>query len=283
MTWSTSQDPEQFNAAAGDFLRSQPVRNTVALSVAESLRAAGPQLYGDEPPLLGWWREPGGQVTGACVQTPPYPLLLTGAPEQAVRALADELAAAGRPLRAVNGSGRVAALFAAEWQRRAGAAFSVRRRMRLYRLAGLIPPQPAPPGRARVAGPADRELLAEWLPAAELEMGEPKTGPVAPRVDLRLSYGGLTLWETGGTAVSFAGLTRQLAGVVRVGPVYTPPALRRRGYAAGVTAAVSRAALDAGAAEVLLFTDLANPTSNGIYQRLGYEPIEDRVILAFAS
>jgi predicted GNAT family acetyltransferase len=68
-----------------------------------------------------------------------------------------------------------------------------------------------------------------------------------------------------------------------VGPVYTPPDLRRRGYAGALTAAVSRAALDAGADEVVLFTDLANPTSNALYRRLGYHPLEDRIILSFAA
>ncbi len=67
------------------------------------------------------------------------------------------------------------------------------------------------------------------------------------------------------------------------GPVYTPPGLRRRGYAGALTVAVSRAALDAGADEVVLFTDLANPTSNALYQRLGYRPVEDRIILSFAA
>jgi predicted GNAT family acetyltransferase len=70
--------------------------------------------------------------------------------------------------------------------------------------------------------------------------------------------------------------------MVRVGPVYTPPELRRRGYAAAVTAAISRAALDAGASAVLLFTDLANATSNALYQRLGYRPVEDRIELSFS-
>jgi predicted GNAT family acetyltransferase len=68
---------------------------------------------------------------------------------------------------------------------------------------------------------------------------------------------------------------------MRVAPVYTPKQLRGRGYAGAVTAAVSQAALDAGAAEVSLFTDLANPTSNALYQRLGYRPLEDQVILEF--
>lgn len=79
--------------------------------------------------------------------------------------------------------------------------------------------------------------------------------------------------------MSLAAFSRPIAGASRVGPVYTPPAVRGRGYAAGVTHAASGAAHAAGAREVLLFTDLANPTSNGIYQRAGYVPVEDRVLL----
>jgi predicted GNAT family acetyltransferase len=102
-------------------------------------------------------------------------------------------------------------------------------------------------------------------------------------VDDRLSYGGLTLWEMAGEPVSMAGLTRPAAGQVRVGPVYTPPSRRGRGDGGAVTAAVSQAARDAGAAEVVLFTDLANPTSNALYQRLGYEAVSDRVIFSFGK
>ncbi len=72
-----------------------------------------------------------------------------------------------------------------------------------------------------------------------------------------------------------------MAGMTRVGPVYTPPELRGRGYAGGATAAVSQAVLDAGATEVVLYTDRDNPTSNALYQRLGYRPVEDRLVLSF--
>jgi predicted GNAT family acetyltransferase len=109
-------------------------------------------------------------------------------------------------------------------------------------------------------------------------MGESDQGAA---VDERLSYRGLTIWESGRIPVSLAGVTRTVAGMVRVGPVYTPRELRGRGYAGAATATVSQAARDAGTAEVLLFTDLANPTSNALYQRLGYRPVEDRVLLTF--
>ena len=73
------------------------------------------------------------------------------------------------------------------------------------------------------------------------------------------------VWQVGAVPVSMAGRTRTVAGMVRVAPVYTPPELRGRGYAGAATAAVSQAALDAGVREVVLYTDLANPTSNALY------------------
>ena len=73
-----------------------------------------------------------------------------------------------------------------------------------------------------------------------------------------------------------------LAGMSRVQLVYTPPELRGRGYAGAATTAATRNAQAAGAREVVLYTDLANPTSNAVYQRLGYRPVEDRVVFSFA-
>jgi predicted GNAT family acetyltransferase len=74
-----------------------------------------------------------------------------------------------------------------------------------------------------------------------------------------------------------------VAGMVRVDPVYTPAHLRGRGYAGAVTVEVSRAALTAGATDVVLYANPANPTSNALYQRLGYVPIADFVVYGFAQ
>jgi predicted GNAT family acetyltransferase len=91
-------------------------------------------------------------------------------------------------------------------------------------------------------------------------------------VDRRLADGGLYLWEHT-DVVTMVGVAPAVAGVVRVGPVYTPPELRRRGYATSGVAVVSQQSLDAGAKACMLFTDKANPTSNAIYQRIGYRPV----------
>lgn len=101
--------------------------------------------------------------------------------------------------------------------------------------------------------------------------------------DTRIAQERVTLWETpDGTPASMAGVTPMVAGQVRVAPVYTPAHLRGRGYAGAATVEVSRAALAAGAAEVLLFADLANPTSNGLYQRIGYRPVTDFAVYDFS-
>src|SRR6202030_728711 len=94
-------------------------------------------------------------------------------------------------------------------------------------------------------------------------------------------WAGMLLWNHEGRPVSLAGTNRAAAGHARIGPVYTPPDLRGRGFGGASTAAVTQAALDDGADGVVLFTDLANPTSNTLYQRLGYRPLSDWAVLRF--
>ena len=273
MAWHLTGDPDEFWSAAGEFLRSRPVEHSLPLTLTDTLRTRDLHYYGPEDPLFGWF-ESAGEVVGACLQTPPHPLIIVG------RSSA-ELAAAlkGRPLSAINTL--AGDPFAAAWQQLTGATASVALQTRLFRLGSLTPPSPPPPGRPRVAQAADRELLVSWLTAFHEELGE-HPGDPARTADDKISYGGLTLWEVEGEAVSLAGATRPEDGVVRVAPVYTPAHLRGRGYAGAATSAVTQAALDAGASDVVLFTDVANATSNALYQRLGYRPIEDRVVMRFS-
>lgn len=93
----------------------------------------------------------------------------------------------------------------------------------------------------------------------------------------------MPVWEVDDQIVSMAGPNLPTAGVVRVGLVYTPPEHRRHGYAAACVAAVSQRALDGGAIACSLLTDQANPTSNGVYRRIGYYPVGDVQELTFTS
>ncbi|HEY6295148.1 MAG TPA: GNAT family N-acetyltransferase, partial [Streptosporangiaceae bacterium] len=221
-------------------------------------------------------------VGGAFLHTPGFPVFLTSMPGEAVTGLAGELAASGRRVSGLNAEAQAARAFADAWRRRTGDVATVKRLMRLYRLETPVRPNPGPEGKPRVADERDRDLLMKWSRAFLREVGDEAEDPAA-EVDGRLGYGGLTVWEAGGTPVSMAGVSRIVHAVARASAVYTPPELRGRGYAGGVTTAVSQAALDAGAAEVVLYTDLANPTSNAVYQRLGYRPVEDRTQLSFAA
>lgn len=313
MGWQTTPYAAEFLAMAGAFLQRERARNTVLLTVAETLRER-PDRYGavppadqgqdhnqdqdqDRSPLFGWWTSPAGHqgagagdgrasgrppdaVGGAFLHTPPFPVLLSAMPAGA----AAELAAgtlARRPLAGVNGNPAAADGFAAVWRERTGCRAEVHQRMRLYRLGELAWPDVPPAGAPRLAVAADAGQALAWFTAFAREAGAGAEDDQSAAVRDVLSYGGLTFWEADGAPVSMAGLTRQVAGMVRVGHVYTPPRLRRRGYGSAVTSAVSRAALSAGAQEVLLYTDLANPVSNSIYQRIGYRPVEDRVVVSF--
>ncbi|HLL66160.1 MAG TPA: GNAT family N-acetyltransferase [Micromonosporaceae bacterium] len=280
MGWVTTGDTDEFLAAAGGLLRSRAAQNTIILTIVDTIcrqRAAG---RGDATTQFGWWAAPDGTVRGTFLHTPPHPLVVAAVTAWALPDLAGMLAGAGRPISGVNATPGVAETFAEAWRQRTGAAWNVAVRMRLYRLDRLADLDPAPPGRARVAGPGDRDLLVAWMEAFAREAPGMQRN-VAQVVEDRLGYGGLTLWECDGEPVAMAGVTRAVAGMVRVAPVYTPPDQRRRGYGGAVTAAVSRAALHAGVRDVVLFTDLANPTANALYQRIGFRPLEDRAMLSF--
>jgi predicted GNAT family acetyltransferase len=281
MAWQLTDDVGAYLAAAGGFLRANAALNTIMLGVADTLQVRGPAAFGAATPLCGWWTGPDGAVGAALLQTPPFPILLTALPPGAAAALAAELAGRNHHLPGVNAAPGPAAEFAAAWTERTGLASQIGMRMRLYELGRLLPPDPPPPGQARTALDADRDLLLAWLDAFHAE-----AAPIGPResrqvVDDRLGFGGLVIWEEAGTPLSLAGRTRPAAGLARVGPVYTPPRLRGRGFGGAATAAVTQAALDGGAEGVVLFTDLANPTSNTLYQRLGYRPVSDWTVLRF--
>ncbi|MFF8944412.1 GNAT family N-acetyltransferase [Streptomyces sp. NPDC014864] len=280
--WYLTGALDEFLALAGDFLRARPAQHTVQLTVTESLRARGVHLYGDGAPEFGVLRGE-GTVRAAFFRTPPHPLVLTSLTEEEADALAGRLAASGRALPGVNADRDTAAAFAAAWQRRTGAEAALHRRMRLYRLGELTVPEPVPPGRARVAGAQDRELLARWYAEFCAEVGEPAGRDLGDWADERVENKDLMLWELpDGTPAAMAGTAPKVAGQVRVLAVYTPAGLRGRGCAGAVTAEVTRGALASGADEVLLFTDLANPTSNGLYLRIGYRPVSDFAVYAFA-
>ena len=279
MPWTLTRSLDDFLGTAGDLLGAEPVRHTVPLTLLATLRASGPSAFGDDPPRFGWHESDRGLADGAFLQTPPFGVLVAALPAGSAADLLTLLGEDGGLPAAANVPSSDEAAFSAAWTASTGGSAAASQRSRLFRLDRLVPPDKFAPGAARVAGGGDRELLIAWH--EEFGREAHTAGPEhADRiVDDRLSHGGLTLWEAGGQPVAMAGSTRSVEGVVRVAGVYTAPGHRQRGYGGAVTTAATQAALTAGATEVVLFTDLANPTSNALYQRLGYRPVEDRVLL----
>ncbi|MEV4533209.1 GNAT family N-acetyltransferase [Asanoa sp. NPDC049518] len=265
--WSTTSDVGEFQGAVGAALSARPVENTLLLTISAKVADVGPGAVGGSRPVFGW--HPDGS---AFVWTPPRPLLLGG---PATVAAAIELAETLDDVPGVNSTDEVARAFADAWCRRTGATARPGIRSRLYRLGELVPP--VVKGQARVAGAADRDLLAAWLTACGEELHEPLTS-ARETAEAGVRDGAYGLWEVDGTPVALAGKRRPAGGVVRIGPVYTPRASRGHGYGSAVTAAVSASAHPH---EVVLFTDLANPTSNSIYAKIGYRPVEDRQVFVF--
>ncbi|MFE9766926.1 GNAT family N-acetyltransferase [Streptomyces sp. NPDC005808] len=195
--------------------------------------------------------------------------------------LADRLAGLGQSLPGVSADHDTATAFAEAWERRTGATAVLRQPLHLYRLGTLTPPEPVPEGRVRVAGEGDLEQVMRWCHEFAATVAEVLPGSWA---DTRFADKHFSFWETpDGTPVSMAAMTSLIGGMVRVDPVYTPAQLRGRGYAGAVTVAVTRAALAAGAKEVVLYTDPANPTSNALYKRIGYVLLTDWAVYDFSA
>jgi predicted GNAT family acetyltransferase len=215
------------------------------------------------------------EVVGLGMHTPPFALFLSAMPSAAASALALALADARRSLPGANGELNAVRAFSDSWAAITGQENERTESMRLYRLEGSVVAQPTT-GAARTAVPDDLGVVTKWMTDFHDEV-DPH-GPaseVAGNAKRRVLAGHVVLWIDGGRPVALAARTRPAKAVVRIGPVFTPFEERRRGYGAAVTAAASQLARTEGASEVVLYTDLANPTSNAIYQRIGYVPVCD--------
>ncbi|MBZ3907880.1 GNAT family N-acetyltransferase [Streptomyces griseiscabiei] len=285
--WHLTEDVHVFHARAGEFLRSRPALHTMQLTVTEKYRANGVAAHGSEAPVFGRL-ERDGEVHAAFIQrTRASFLSLAPATREQADALADRLADLGHPVPGVSADHETSTAFAEAWQRRSGATPVATTRLHLYRLGTLTPQEPFPEGRGRVVGEGDREQLIRFCREFCVAVGEQVSIDLIDAGawdDSRFGDRHYTFWETpDGTPVSMAAATSVVGGMIRVDPVYTPAHLRGRGYAGAVTVETSRAALAAGATDVVLFTDPGNATSNALYRRLGYVRLTDYTVYEFPS
>ena len=265
----------EFLDRAGPLLEADEARHNLLLGIAGVLRDR-PEVY----PEFGLWVvEEAGAPAAAALITPPHNLVLADAADPlALAALAEAVHASGLPVPGVVGNRPTVDLFNEIWALRAGVTPRLHMAQGVFALTA-VRPVPVAPGAARSARPEDRRLILEWLEAfsAEALPEEPFDRESTARgVDRRMANleataAGIWLWVEAGEAVALVAYGSPTPEGIRLGPVYTPPERRRQGYATSLVAEVSARLLGGGFRRCYLFTDLANPTSNAIYRRIGYQ------------
>jgi uncharacterized protein len=271
-----------FLERAAPVLQSDPAANNLPLGIAQNL-IDEPGSY-DE--ALFWVVEREGTVVGAALRTPPYPLVLAE-PVQAevIDALVSALVDGRSAVPGVTANEPWATRFAEAWEARTGATWDVAIGQGVYALTSVRAPRSAP-GSWRQATVEDRPLLLRWMHEFEVEALQAMTRDeraTERALETRLGEGdtsGFSLWIDEGGPVSLSGWTH-IPGGARIGPVYTPPGERGRGYASNLVAEVSRSMLGSGAPACFLYTDLGNPTSNSIYRRIGYDQVAESSMIRF--
>lgn len=271
-------DPAAFLDAAKPLLLADEARHNLILGIAGTLRDH-PSVY---PEYRLWLVEDGDDVVGAALRTPPHNLVLArprdGEASEALVAAVDD------DLPGVVGAMPEVEPFAAAWSARSGTTARRRMSQGVFALK-QVEPVAAVKGKLRPAIAADTPVLTEWmrafheeaLPGEELDAER-----IASLIDHRLSAddSGFVLWEDD-EVVSLAGFGGSTPNGIRIGPVYTPPDRRGRGYASALVAELSANLLATGKQFCFLYTDLANPTSNRIYERIGYERVCDSAEIIF--
>ncbi len=215
--------------------------------------------------------------------TPPHNLILSWtADDSTIYAIADELHTKGVAIPGVNSSAEVARKFALKWSELTGYSSRIQMSQRIYQLRRVIEEVRAE-GRLREPNPSDDALMRKWraafsVDAEGMDAEEAEKSAALPLPQSRH----LVLWEVDGIPVSMAGFAGPTPNGIRVAWVYTPPEKRGKGFAGACVAALSQKLLDDGRKFCFLYTDLANPTSNHVYQKIGYESVADATVYSFS-
>jgi predicted GNAT family acetyltransferase len=279
----STDDVDEYAAAARPFLEAEPCARNVLLTVIDTVRSA-PASYSDAPGF--WWVTDADAVVGAMSWTPPHNLLVSSLPAEAAPGLAAAAIERARRLGlrpgGVVGPATSARAVAAAWTSATDDRIARDRTILLNELHSLTEVA-VPRGARRSAVEDDATLVTAWLAASTAEIDHAAIPNPRVIADHMIRAGHIDLWVTDDQPVSMAG-HRIAAGVVRVGPVYTPREHRNHGYARRLTYEVTAAVIARpDVHRAMLFTDAANPVSNSIYRQAGYEPRGEHVEIDFVK
>lgn len=277
------QDAREFAGVVGAQLHLDVPRNQLILSVLETA-AEQPDKY---PEYHGWTVTRDGEPVAIASCTPPYNYIVGDVADgDAMDALVDVMAASGVSAPGVLGNRPSIDAFASRWAGAVGVVPEVEMGQGVFTL-DEVADLDLTAGSMREATVADKDVILGWTVAFwdEAVEKEPIVDP-EKGVDERLNPDkpqGMSLWEVDGQVVCMSGYSPPVANSIRIGPVYTPPELRGNGYATALVTMQSQAYLDQGRDRCMLFTDLANPTSNAIYKRIGYYQVAESIVYRFVD
>ncbi len=283
MQLTTYAEAKEFLEVAQPFLEKEEALASLMFGVTLGLRAHPERIK--TPPYLATIVDESGLVM-AVMMTPPYNVNIytnRDATGEALDLLVQDLAQKAIVVPGVMAPSPIAKAFAEIWTNLTGQNYKTRVNMRLFELTRVIEPSPAS-GFLRKATEADFEIAARWAETFGIEAFSEKPNPVRAQIiaRTRIGDGTLYLWEDAGQVVSMAGVGRPTLNTTTVSLVYTPPEMRGKGYASSCVAGISQLMLNQGYKSCVLFTDLANPISNSIYQKMGYCPLADFDELTFS-
>lgn len=277
-------DAKEFLAATQSALEQDEAANNLMLGLATRLRNQPERIK--VPPYFATVSD-GVGVVAAALMTPPNRIVVyanrdAATNQAALAVIADDLVARQWPVPGVTGPSQPSDSFLEIWQAKTGAKLERVVRERVYKLTQVTPP-PTPSGHFRVATLDDLDTITVWDQAFGIEALHQIRNADTSREDalFRIRQGAIFVWDHAGP-VSCAVQGRPTRTGIAIGFVYTPPELRGHGYASACVAALSQHCLDSGRQFCMLFTDLSNPTSNRIYQKMGYQPVCDFNEYAFA-
>ena len=273
-------DARQFLERVQPFLLNREAEHCLLLGLLDGLCAG--EHWGTAAPLMAVAEER-NEVAAVALMTPPHNLILSWtADDSTIDAVAHELHATGVAIPGVNSSAEVARKFAQKWSELSGRSFRTQMAQRIYQLSRVIV-QARAAGRLREPATSDDALMRKWRAAFSVEAEGMSPDEAEKNAALPLPQSRhLMLWEVDGAAVSMAGFTGRTPNGIRVAWVYSPPESRGKGFAGACVAALSQKLLDDGRKFCFLYTDLNNPTSNHVYQTIGYEPATDATVYSFS-
>ena len=273
-------DAGQFLERVQPFLLRREAEHCLILGLLDGLRAG--EHWGSEPPLMASV-ENHDEVAAVALMTPPHNLIISWtADDSALDAIARALHAKAVAVPGVNSSADIAQKFALKWSELSGQTFRVQMAQRIYQLSRVTSETRAA-GRLREPHQSDDALLREWRAAFSIDAEGMDPGQARNAAALPLPHSRrLLLWDVERTAVSMAGFAGPTPNGIRVAWVYTPPENRGKGFAGACVAALSQKLLEDGRKFCFLYTDLANPISNHVYLKIGYEPVTDATVYSFS-